>query len=290
MGLRETERPTTNRALAALDRVIDSWRQSSVDTPGDSEWSRAHNETVRNCVAELEALSQSEHAREDAALARFAAEVQAEESPPADDVRSVSWAMDSAIAEETGEPPLPWEEMDEEDREHIRRITAGLRDAGWVRVGKPEGDAVEALAQVLCETAGYLWISHQPPGTRCVPVPWGDAPDSLRVHYRAMARAALSVIGGRETALETAAAGVTAAWRDYYERDDGDPIHWTVRVQMLKLCAALSLPPSAAAEAVRELVKAVSAHPHLCSECTCDLCQRVRAALKPFGGEGDVDV
>ena len=94
-----------------------------------------------------------------------------DDAPPTDDVRSVSWAMDSAIAEETGEPPLPWEEMDEQDREHIRRITAGLRDAGWVRVGKPEGDAVEALAQVLCETAGYLWISHQPPGTRCVPVP-----------------------------------------------------------------------------------------------------------------------
>ena len=61
-------RPTTNHALAALDRVIDSWRQSSVDTPVDSEWTRAHNETMRNCVYELEALSQSEHAREDAAL------------------------------------------------------------------------------------------------------------------------------------------------------------------------------------------------------------------------------
>ena len=71
------------------------------------------------------------------------------DEPPTDDVRSVSWAMDSANAEETGEAPLPWEEMDEEDREHIRRITASLRDAGWVRTGKPDGHAVEALARVL---------------------------------------------------------------------------------------------------------------------------------------------
>ena len=68
-----------------------------------------------------------------------------DDAPPTDDVRSVSWAMDSAIAEETGEEPLPWEEMDEEDRERIRRITAGLRDAGWVRVTKAADDAVEAL-------------------------------------------------------------------------------------------------------------------------------------------------
>ena len=69
-------RPTTNRTLTTLDRIITSWSASSVDGRDDDDWTRAHNETLRNCVAELQALSDAEHAREDAALATFAAELQ----------------------------------------------------------------------------------------------------------------------------------------------------------------------------------------------------------------------
>jgi len=73
-------RPTTNCALEALDRVIESWTLSSVDCPGHDDWTRTHNEVLRYCVAELDALSKAEHAREDEALERLAVSLRLHEA------------------------------------------------------------------------------------------------------------------------------------------------------------------------------------------------------------------
>lgn len=156
-------------------------------------------------------------------------------------------------------------------------------DAAEKATSAPSEDAVEALAQVLCETAGYLWISHQPPGTRCVPVPWGDANDSLRNHYRAMSRAALSAIGGREASLE-------AALRDLLDLQmAATPEEHATACGAAR--AVLSLQPSQAEAQVRALVEAAQRW------CACYRNDNVygieqaeadlRAALQPFGAEGD---
>lgn len=55
-------------------------------------------------------------------------------APSDDDVGSVCWAVGSAAAEGTGEPVLSLAELSPEDHEEMERLTATLRDAGWVRV------------------------------------------------------------------------------------------------------------------------------------------------------------
>ena len=109
----EGKRPTTNRALEALDRIIDSWRASSVDGPNDDAWTKAHNETLRHCCDELAALSVAEHTRETEALERLAVHLRLHE------------AMHPEEAAPT--PPTP---------------TGGAQ---------PEADEAEALARVLCD-------------------------------------------------------------------------------------------------------------------------------------------
>lgn len=150
----------------------------------------------------------------------------------------------------------------------------------------PSDDDVEALARVLCESSGYHTSSLQPAGATLVPVAWEDAPDGLRDYFRHQVRAALGAIGGREAALEAALNTVKAECDIYVGAHHGGCMCGAC-ASWRNADAALALPPSAAAGAVRELVEAVNTHPHLCSECTCDLCQRVRAALKPFVGKGD---
>jgi hypothetical protein len=203
------------------------------------------------------------------------------DEPPTDDVRSVSWAMDSAIVEETGEPPLPWEEMDEEDRERIRRITAGLRDAGWVRVGKPEGDAVWSLTRAIIEECalanGFV-------------ITWNAAAVAARMAYAAF--------GGREAALEAACYAVDMLTRSAFthqsdEWDNTRPMDVWKQVR-----AALALTPTDAAKAVRELVKAASEACRVVldpsvtfagddADRAMGMFERLNAALRPFGGTGD---
>ena len=113
----------------ARERVIEAarrWVERSRDRKagadhGQDDWYDAYAEDSQAIVDAVDALGAAEHAQP---------------SSSDDDARSVAWAMGSAAAEETGEPPLPWREYDYEARDHACRVAHSLRDAGWVRQPK----------------------------------------------------------------------------------------------------------------------------------------------------------
>jgi hypothetical protein len=178
-------------------------------------------------------------------------------------------------------------------------MLAGLRAAAQIPHAPiaddaPSEDAVEVMARTLCETSGDLLPWNDEHGPQ-----WEQDERIDRDHYRAMARAALSAIGGREASLDAAVMELKAALED----ECGtlvDNVH-RVDAAWAAVDAALALTPTDAAQAVRELAEAARTalrdfglvneaianqvmpglHPFTQTP------RALGAALRPFGGAGD---
>ena len=162
----------------------------------------------------------------------------------------------------------------------------------------PSKDAVEALAQVL-------WMAD--PGHTTT---WPQAPLPHKRRCCAMSRAALAAIGGREVALEAALHTVKAECDIYISTHHascmcGACASWRTSD------AAIALPRSTAAEAVRHLAACADGgaqtlaqvslwlrqHPETAAEferalfpadSLLQICASIARAVRPFG-EGDAD-